>query len=297
MADTQTASTPEDVNSGAAHLGLQAATTGDDSREFFNALDKQVNSVLYDESTQTTSEATADNNADASPVSDEVVESKVSDNKDDDGIQQRYSASSREAKRLSGRLKELEPYVPILDAMKEDPNLIAHVKNYFEGGGNAPKSMKEQLQLDEDFAFDSAEAFENPGSDSAKVMGATIDGLVQRRLAEHASKQTSENQRLNKESQFRQKYEMDDDKWSEFQDFAKGTKLDLEYIYYLKNRETRERNIQKNAKQEVSEQMKSVRERPQSLSSSGSSEPIPKSPDDEVFDQLLGGDEINRLFD
>ena len=297
MADTQTASVPEDVNSGAAHLGLQAATTGDDSREFFNALDKQVNSVLYDESTQTTSEATADNNADVSPVTDEVVESEVSDNKDDDGIQQRYSASSREAKRLSGRLKELEPYVPILDAMKEDPNLIAHVKNYFEGGGNAPKSMKEQLQLDEDFAFDSAEAFENPSSDSAKVMGATIDGLVQRRLAEHASKQTSENQRLNKESQFRQKYEMDDDKWNEFQDFAKGTKLDLEDIYYLKNRETRERNIQKNAKQEVSEQMKSVRERPQSLSSSGSSEPIPTSPDDEVFDQLLGGDEINRLFD
>ena len=297
MADTQTASVPEDVNSGAAHLGLQAATTGDDSREFFNALDKQVNSVLYDESTQTTSEATADNNADVSPVTDEVVESEVSDNKDDDGIQQRYSASSREAKRLSGRLKELEPYVPILDAMKEDPNLIAHVKNYFEGGGNAPKSMKEQLQLDEDFAFDSAEAFENPSSDSAKVMGATIDGLVQRRLAEHASKQTSENQRLNKESQFRQKYEMDDDKWNEFQDFAKGTKLDLEDIYYLKNRETRERNIQKSAKQEVSEQMQSVRERPQSLSSSGSSEPIPTSPDDEVFDQLLGGDEINRLFD
>jgi hypothetical protein len=296
MADTQTTDSTVDVDSGAEVLGMTPAVGADDSGAFFEALDKEVNSMVYEEPSQTTSEELVDNNMSESPVDGRAAEVETSHNPDAGNVQQRYAASSREAKRLSGRLNELEPYVPILDAMKEDPNLITHVRNYFEGGGNAPKSMKEELSLDEDFLFDGGEAFDNPDSDSAKVLNATIDGLVQRRLSDYASRQKSDNIRLSRESEFRSKYEMNDDQWGDLKEFAQNKKLDLEDIYYLKNRDTREQNIQRNAQREVADQMQNVRQRPQSLSSSGSSEPVQVSPDDEVFDQLLGGESINRLL-
>jgi len=295
MADTQTTEMA-DVNSGAEVLGIPPSIGTDDSGAFFEALDKEVNSMVYEEPSQTTSEELVDNNASESPADGRAADEETSHNPDAENVQQRYAASSREAKRLSGRLNELEPYVPILDAMKEDPNLIQHVRNYFEGGGNAPKSMKEELSLDEDFMFDGGDAFEDPDSDSAKVLNATIDGLVQRRLSDYASRQKSDNIRLSRESEFRSKYEMGEDQWTDLKEFAQNKKLDLEDIYYLKNRDTREQNIQRNAQREVADQMQNVRQRPQSLSSSGSSEPVQQSPDDEVFDQLLGGESINRLL-
>ena len=180
--------------------------------------------------------------------------------------------------------------------MKEDPNLIQHVRSYFEGGGNTPNSMKEQLQLNEDFIFDGNEAFDNPSSDSAKVLNATIDGLVQRRLSDYASKQSSENQRLSRESSFREKHELSQEEWEDLVGFAKEKKLDLEDIYYLKNRQGREQNIHRNAQEEVAKQVRNVQSRPQSLASAGGAPPLEQSPDDKVFVKLLGGEDINRLL-
>ena len=270
--------------------------SGDDSQAFFDALDKSANGIVYDdEPSQSTSEENTDNKVFESPDDGNVRE--TSNNTDADNLQDRYSASSREAKRLNSKLSQLEPYMPILDAMKEDPNLITHVRNYFEGGGNAPASMKEQLNLGEDFMFDGNEAFDNPDSDSAKVLTATIDGLVQRKLTDFSRRQSTENERLNSEEEFKNSHDMNPDEWKEFVDFAKNKKLSLEDIYYLKNRQQRDRNIQRAAHDEVSKQMQNVGNKPQSLASAGSTPQPEASPDDSVFDQLLGGeDNLNRLL-
>jgi hypothetical protein len=180
--------------------------------------------------------------------------------------------------------------MPILDAMREDPNLISHVRNYFEGGGQAPVSMKERLQLDEDFVFDPDEAMSKPDSDSAKVLAATIDGVVQKRLNDTLTRQKSENQRLTKESEFRSKYNLSEEQWTDFVNFAKGKTLQLDDIYYLMNRGQREKQIAQNANQEVTNQMKRVQERPQSLASTGSAQEPQKSPEDSVFEEILGID-------
>jgi len=278
-------------------LNLQEQSQGDDeSQAFFDDLDKQVNSVVYeDDITQTTSNMATDNKVEPSP---EVKTAGVnSNNTDVDNLQNRYSASSKEAKRLNTKLTELEPYMPILNAMKDDPNLITHVRSYFEGGGNAPSSMKEELQLGEDFMFDGNDAFDDPNSDSAKVLNATIDGLVQKRLNNYAVNQKQENARLASESDFKQQYNLSDEEWTDLVSFAKSKQLGLEDIYYLKNRENREQNIQRSAHEEVGRQMQNVRQRPQSLAASGASPEQEASPDDEVFDKLLGGeDTINRLL-
>ena len=254
------------------------------SEDFFGDLDKSLNSGIL-ESEDELLQSTSDNDGDNTPLSQSEVQQQ-----DDDVLQKRYSDSSREAQRLNGKLKEIEPYMPILDAMKEDPNLIKHVRNYFEGGGQTPVSMKETLQLPEDFVFDADEAFSNPESDSSKVFGATVDGIVQRRLNTALSSQKDENQKLARETSFRQNHEMTDGEWSEFVDFAKSKSLELEDIYFLMNRKKRDANIADNARQQVATQMKKTQNQPRSLATAGSTA-VEQTQDDQVFDALMGIDQ------
>ena len=258
------------------------------SEDFFESLDNSVNSGILDEPSQPTSEEIS-GNAQSSL-------SEVQPQDDNEVLQKRYSDSSREAKRLNGKLKEIEPYMPILDAMREDPNLISHVRNYFEGGGQAPQSMNQQLNLDEDFVFDPDEAFSKPDSDSAKVMGATIDGIVQRRLNNTLQAQKSENAKMAKETQFKQKMNMSDEEWSTFTDFAKSKSLELEDIYYLMNRKNRDSQIADSTRQEIQNKMREVQQQPSTLATQGSI-PVEKRTDDNVFDTILGTDsELEKAF-
>ena len=270
---------------------VQGAVMDMNTDDFFETLDKQVNGAIIDEPSQPTSEYESDNTQ-SSPNAE--VQEEVSD--EVDTLQKRYSDSSREAKRLNGKLSELEPYMPILDAMREDPNLITHVRNYFEGGGQTPQTMTEKLNLDEDFAFDADDAFSQPESDSAKVLGATIDGIVQRRLNGALQGQKVENQKLAKETDFRSRHEMTDEQWSDFTDFAKSKSLELDDIYYLMNRKNRDGKIADNARQEVHNKMREVQQQPGTLATQGSTA-VEQSPDDSVFDAILGStNELEEAF-
>ena len=255
------------------------------SDDFFADLDRSVNSGILEEADTSVSSASGDNK----PQNVKGEGQTQSQDDDVETLKQRYADSSKEGKRLSGKLNELEPYVPIINAMKDDPNLVTHVRNYFEGGGQAPKNMKEQLKLDEDFVFDPDEAVSDQSSDSAKVLQATIDGVVQKRLNSTLSKQKAENRKLSQESEFRQKYNMNESEWDDFKTFAKTKNLTLDDIYYLKNRESRETNIAKDASNQVAQQMKNVNERPQSLATSGSQQ-VETSQDDQLFNSILGID-------
>ena len=254
----------------------------DASSDFFEGLEQSVNSGIQEE--QELTQSTSENIGDNTPSSPSEVQPQ-----DSDVLQKRYSDSSREAKRLNGKLSEIEPYMPILDAMREDPNLIQHVRNYFEGGGQAPQTMTEKLQLSEDFMFDADDAFGKPDSDSARVLGATVDGIVQQRLGQALKGQKAENQRLTKETTFRNKHEMSDEEWNDFVSYAKGKSLELDDIYYLKNRQNRDTKIADDARNKVATQMKKAQDQPRSLATAGSV-PVETSQDDSVFDAIVGLD-------
>ena len=274
---------PESDNSQPGHIN-----TSDD---FFAALDQSVNSGIIDEHSPSTSDTNSGNTL-SSPSE---VQSEVSGS-DAETMQKRYSDSSREAIRLNGKLQELEPYMPVLEAMRDDPNLITHVRNYFEGGGQTPQNMATKLKLPEDFVFDADDAFSTPDSDSAKVLGATIDGIVQRRLGKELAGQKNENQKLAKETSFRQTHEMSDEEWSTFVDFAKSKSLELEDIYYLMNRSNRDEKIASSARQEVHDKMREVQDLPGSLATKGGTQ-VEESTDDRVFDVILGGEsELEKAF-
>jgi len=265
---------------------IQTAVAAGESNDFFDALDQSVNGQITEELAQPTSDI-----GDNTPQSPSEVQPQ-----DDDVLQKRYSDSSREAMRLNGKLKEIEPYMPILDAMREDPNLITHVRNYFEGGGEAPQTMTDKLELPEDFVFDADDAFSNDDSDSAKVLGATVDGIVQRRLGQALQGQRTENQRLAKETAFRQTHELSEGEWKELVDYAKAKTLELEDIYYLKNRQNRDANIADNTREQMAEQMRKTQQQPASLASAGSVA-VEKSTEDSVFDAIVGLDsELESAF-
>ena len=256
--------------------------------DFFGALEKSVDSAIYDDSVKTASDQPEQ------PVV-QPVETATAD-QEDHNWQKRYNDSSKEAKKLNKRLRDVEPYMPILDAMKEDPNLVSVVRGYFEGGGQAPVNVKDQLKLGDDFVFDYDEALSDVDSDSAKLFNATVDGVVQKRLGEFAKNQASETKQMSDQNSFRQKHKMNDDDFGEMMDFAENKQLTYDDIYYLMNRDNNEQKIASTAKNEVMSQMQNVRNKPQSAATTGSFNQT-TSPSDAVFDSLMGIDKnINEFL-
>jgi len=281
--------TPESENT---HPSATDAVMDGIGDNFFQALDESVNGGILSDTSQPTS-VTNSGNTLSSPS--EVTE-EVSTGNEVDSLKKRYGDSSREARRLNGKLQELEPYMPILDAMRDDPNLITHVRSYFEGGGQTPQNMAEKLNLPEDFVFDADDAFSTPESDSAKVLSSTIDGIVHRRLNTALSGQKVENQRLAKETSFRSKHDLTEEQWSHFVDFAKSKSLELDDIYYLMNRSNRDEQIADSTREELHQKMREVQQIPSSLATTGGTQ-VEESPDDRVFDAILGSDsELEKAF-
>jgi len=259
------------------------------AEDFFSQLDKQV---MGDVISQPIEEAQEQQ---ITPVRDPEVEQQSAEKADN--LEKRYSDSSREAKRLNSQLQEIEPYMPLLNAMKEDPNLITHVRGYFEGGGSAPKSVKEQFGVDEDFIFDYDDALSDPSSTSAKLFNATVDGVVQRRLGDFAKKQSMQSKQASEETAFKSKYEVSEEDYTDLMDYAKSHKLTLEDVYYLKNRDNRDAKIAEGARKEVADQMKNVRQMPASVASVGNAQVEEQSVDDAVFDKLLSqGSGLDELM-
>ena len=271
-----------EVVDNARNSASEPSANMDESGDYFAALDRSLNGQILEKEQETTSNPEANTG-----VSSQNVQSAPPD--DLESLKKRYSDSSREAKRLYEEKKAMEPYIPIINAMKEDPNLISHVRGYFQGGGEAPKSMKEQMGLDENFMFDPDEAMSNPESDSAKIFNATVDGIVQQRLHQSQQYQAVHQDRVSKENEFKSRHNLSDTEWNEYKDFARSHKLSFDDILYLKNRDSREANIQKNANESVAKQMQKVQSAPGSLATKGSAE-VNQSDDSNLFDVIKGLD-------
>ena len=251
-----------------------------DSTDFFSQLDGEVNGGILE--SDDSSQILTDNT--------EKVVSEVQQ-EDVETLKKRYSDSSKEGKRLNTRLKELEPYLPILDEMRKDPELINHVRGYFEGGGQTPQSVTENLNLPEDFIFDADEAVSDTNSDSAKVLNSTIDKVVQKRLQNELGKQKEEARVDSEVDAFKQKHNLNNDQWEQFKEYADSRPLSLDDILYLKQRdenapiEPRVAGVTEKA----SEHIKKAQTKPQSLASVGSAV-AQEDPDNDLFDAILGID-------
>ena len=299
----------ETEGQGNPNIGMQAdsfeaaeAQTDTGSETFFNDLENQVNGGIIDETAEVTqgqtsgSEQVTHNTLDNGS---ENVELPTSDGTD---WKKRYEDSSREAVRLSDQYREVEPFVPVLQAMKNDSGLVDHVRDYLKNGGKPAKSIQEQLGLDEDLVFD-ANDLTDQDSDSAKLMNAHVDTMVKQRVGQmlnvekQRAQQIQQTQtRASEEQEFMKRHKMSETDFTTFKEKAQEHVMTLDDVNYLLNRNQNNTNVANSTKNEMLNQMKNVRNMPTSASGANS-QGADKSESDEVFDlikDLDGG--VDNLF-
>jgi len=276
------------------------STSGSD--DFFNELENAVNGGIQDtEVTQQDSspeQVTYDNQQ----VGSNNVEATQSNNSVD--WETRYKDSSRQAVKWRDMYKSVESFVPVLEAMKNDGGLVDHVRDYLVNGGKPAQSIQDQLKLGEDFVFDQQEAMSDPDSDSAKLMNAHVDGMVQNRVGQMLKSEQQRAMQVQKvqtrkqeEQAFKQKNNMSDEQFEEFKANAKKYTMSLDDVNYLLNRDKTNANVANATKQEMLNQMKNVRNMPASASGANSQGGKDQSVDRDVFDSILGFDnQVDNLF-
>ena len=271
----------------------------DGSEEFFDAMERQVNSAVINDSQP----------EQATPVAQSGPEEVTHETSEQGSVnhevdwEKRYKDSSREAIKMREQLGMMKPFVPLLNAMKNDSGLVNHIKGYLENGGKPAASVKEQLNLDEDFIYDPNEAMTDPDSDSAKVFNAHVDSMVQGRVnnimqgeKKKAAQVRQAIDRRKEEAAFKQKYNMGDEDFAELMNQARSHKLSIEDIYHILNKDRVAGNVARSTKQDMLNQMKNVRDIP--TTASGVNSPsTERDPKNDVFDTILGSDGgVDDLF-
>ena len=294
---------------GNPEIGMQAdsfeaaeAQTDTGSSDFFNQLENEVNGGIID-NTEVTQNQTSGSEQVTHVQHDDGSDNVVQSSNDSTDWKKRYEDSSREAVRLADQYKSVEPFVPVLEAMKNDSGLVDHVRNYLVNGGEPEKSIQDHLGLGEDFMFDQQEAMTEPDSDSAKLMNAHVDRMVQGRVGQmiQAEKQRAQqvqqaNTRVTEEQAFREKNSMSDKDFETFKAKAQEHVMTLDDVNYLLNRNQNNENVANSTKKDMLNQMKNVRNMPTSASGANNQDPG-RSESDEVFDAIKGLDDgVDNLF-
>ncbi len=277
------------------------------SEDFFAALENNVNGAISD--SDFVSEETPQQ---VDPNTGHNEENQVSDtrsNSEDElgKMKKRYSDSSREAQKMKAQLDELQPFIPVLNAMKKDSGLVDHMRNYLESGGNVPTNIKSQLKLDEDFEFDVDDMVNNPDSDSAKVFTTMVDKVVNKKasqiLSEEQKKANDMRESLNhkKEAEkFMEERGMNEDEFHKFVNEARERledTLSLEDMYHLVNRDKVNKNVATSTKEDMLKQMKGVRDMPTSQAGVNNAGTSKKSTHDKMFEALLDFDSgVDNMF-
>ena len=268
------------------------------SGDFFEALEDNVNSAIqdnYDEQAEVTQPQASGPQQVTHTQSAEGTEGSID-------WEKRYKDSTREAQRMNSELQTLRPFVPVLNAMKKDTGLVEHVRDYLREGGAPAKSLKDKLGLGEDFEFNPQD-LEDPGSDSSKLLNAQVDAQVQQRLKTVLTKERqgvqraqANHRRKQEADDFRSRHKMSDEEFQSMMGAAQKRKITLDDVYYLLNKDKVQTNVANSTKDDMLKQMKNVRNIPTSASGTNSAQ-VEQSPDDNVFDSIVGSDgDIDNLF-
>jgi len=277
------------------------ASQSSGSEDFFDQLENEVNGGIIDDTEVTQSQPSGSEQV--THTTQDNGSNNVDQSVDSTDWKKRYEDSSREAVRLSDQYKTVEPFVPVLEAMKNDSGLVDHVRDYLVNGGKPAKSIQEQLNIDEDFVFDQQEAMTDPDSDSAKMMNAHVDTMVQQRVGQmlkaeqgRAQQMQQAKARTAEEQAFKDKHKMSEADFEAFKGKAQKHIMSLDDVNYLLNRDTNNTNVANSTKKEMLSQMKNVRNMPTSASGANS-QGVERSESDDVFDAIKGLDDgVDNLF-
>jgi len=264
---------------------------GSDSDQFFADLDREVNGSIIEpeQATETQQETQA-------PTFDNIE--KVQGNPDPQetnnvNYEKRYQDSSREAQKLKAKLDEVEPFIPILNRLNEDQDMVEVVKDYLVNG-----KKSSEMQMPEDFDFDLQDAIANPTSESAKYFNSLMDqavsskvnnimGQERQRAEAQKTKEKLDEDALN----FKQKSGISEDNFEELMEWSKEHKLSYDDLYLLKNRDKVSQNVSNATREDMLNQMRTVRNIPSSNANVNSQSAPKEDTNRDVLNALKGLDQ------
>ena len=270
---------------------------GSDSDQFFADLDQEVNGSMLEpeqatETEQVTQAPTFDNIEEVQGNPDPQETNNVD-------YEKRYKDSSREAQKLKAKLDEVEPFIPILNRLNEDQDMVEVVKDYLVNG-----KKDTSMQLPEDFDFDLQDAIANPNSDSAKYFNGLMDQAVTSKVnnimgqeRQRAEAQKSKEKLESDASDFKQKTGISDDNFDDLMAWAKEHKMTYEDLYLLKNKDKVSQNVSNATREDMLNQMQAVRDIPSSNANVNSPSAPKADPNRDVINALkaLDQESDNRL--
>ena len=269
------------------------------SNDFFDNLESQVNGAISDDNIPQPETEQVTQQADPVGTGNEV---QTDWRTKAETLEKRYGDSTREAQKLKAEndnLSELSKFKPLIEHLKNSPDAVQALKDSI---GGKPRSLTERFG--EDFVFDAHEAMSDPKSNSAQVMNEYIARSAQQqasRLINNEKQQFQvEEQQMNvhrQSEEFKQRTGMSDSEFTDLQKRADEHVLTLDDVYYILNREQVSKNVADNTKVDMLNQMKQVRDIPQSASNANSPGRESQSPDEKMFDVLKNMDgDADDLF-
>ena len=279
--------------------GEVASDGTEGSSDFFDNLESQVNGAISDDNIPQPETEQVTQQADPEDTGNEVQTDWKSKAQT---LEKRYGDSTREAQRLkaeNNKLSEVSKFKPLIEHLKNSPDAVQALRDNI---GGKPRSLTERFG--EDFVFDAHEAMSDPKSNSAQVMNEYIARSAQQqasRLINNEKQQfQAEEQQVNAirdAEEFKQRTGMSDTEFADLKNRADQHTVTLDDIYFLLNRDQVSKNVADNTKTDMLNQMKNVRDIPQSASNANSPGKEATSPDDKMFDVLKDMDgDADDLF-
>jgi hypothetical protein len=155
--------------------------------------------------------------------------------------------------------------------LKEDSGAIDHLKSYVQQGGEIPKTVREQLNLGEDFMFDTND-IDNAETDTEKLVQHLVDTRVQKGVnqmlqaeRQKAMQLKQQNAQAQQRQEFMKRMGYSEEQMQDLENRAKNTPMTYDTMHMILNQDQVRQNIQKSTQQDIQNQMQNVRNIPTSI--------------------------------
>lgn len=183
------------------------------------------------------------------------------------------------------KLRELNPVLPMLEAMLGDETFLEMAEGYFTNPQAQSEAFKKQLGIDDDFVFDLNNALSDPKSEDAKI----LNKVMQARQPKVNSDQQQQQQQVDTVAKdaVMKKYNLSEDDFNGMLEKAQSYTITYDDIYLLLNKDKVITDAQKKAQEAIKKQVnvaQTVRK-----SRSGSGETPQRTAEDSFMAALSGG--------
>lgn len=184
------------------------------------------------------------------------------------------------------KLRELNPVLPMLEAMLGDETFLEMAENYFTDPEAQAEAFKKSIGVDDDFVFDLNNALSDPKSEDAKI----LNKLMQAKQPKSPQPQTQQQSNTTDEQTKKavmEKYNMSEDDYNDMMSKAQDYKITHDDIYFLLNKDKILADAQKKGQSSVKKQVETAKRLKKPVSGGGKT---PKtSPEDAFMSALQSG--------